>query len=130
MMEYFMYVNAKNKNNKEHYMHENKYRTSMFLNNSSSQNDPTVNVTEEQSKDQLSTPALILFFIIQLFFGIIAFQLSWYSNTKAGWSNGYKILFGIIAFMCPFTYISIHILFKLDLLSQIKSGKSLNKYLY
>ena len=125
MMEYFMYINAKNKNNKEHYMHENR----IFRDNSQYQDEPTVNITEEQLKDQLSTPALILFFIIQLFFGIIAFQLSWHSNTKAGWSNGYKILFGIIAFMCPFTYITIHILFKLDLLSQIKSGKSL-KHLY
>lgn len=104
LMEYFMYINAKNKNNKEYYMHKNDDQSK-----------------DDQSKDQISTPALILFFIIQLFFGIIAFKLSWYSNTKAGWSNGYKILFGIIAFMCPFTYISIHILFKLDLLSHIKS---------
>lgn len=108
-----MYVKSQDSSekNKEHYI------------------QPTLVAQEKEKQvEQLSTPVLILFFIIQLFFGMIAFQLSWHSNSKAGWSNGYKILFGIIAFMCPFTYISIHILFKLDLLSQIKNKKSLNKY--
>ena len=75
--------------------------------------------------EPLSNSMMILVFILYLVFGIYAAKLSWYSNSKAGWSQGYKVLFAILAFMFPFTYITAHILFKIDLLSRIK-GKSMS----
>jgi hypothetical protein len=63
---------------------------------------------------------MLLVLIIYLVVGIYAAKLSWYSNTLAKWSQGYKVLFAIVAFMFPFTYITAHILFKLDLLERIK----------
>lgn len=79
---------------------------------------------EEQKQERLSTPLVMLMFIIYLILGIYAARLSWFSNTKAGWNNGYKVLFAIFAFMFPVTYITAHIIFKLDLLSKIKVGHS------
>lgn len=73
-------------------------------------------------QEQLPISILILIFAIYMIVGVYAAKLSWYSNTRAGWSQGYKVLFAIIAFMFPFTYITAHILFKLDLLSRIKGG--------
>lgn len=79
---------------------------------------------ELNNQEQLSMSFLIFILIFYIIIGIYASKLSWYANTKAGWSQGYKILFAIIAFMFPFTYITAHILFKLDLLSKIKGSKS------
>ena len=79
---------------------------------------------EIEQKERLSTPLVMLIFIMYLILGVYAAKLSWYSNTKAGWNNGYKILFAIFAFMFPITYITAHIIFKLDLLAKIKGGHS------
>lgn len=79
---------------------------------------------EIEQKDRISTPLVMLIFVVYLILGIYAARLSWYSNTKAGWNNGYKILFSIFAFMFPITYIIAHIIFKLDLLAKIKGGHS------
>ena len=79
---------------------------------------------EQQRQERLSTPLVMLMFIVYLILGIYAARLSWFSNTKAGWSNGYKVLFAIFAFMFPVTYITAHIIFKLDLLAKIKGGQS------
>jgi hypothetical protein len=75
-----------------------------------------------QQPEPMSTPMMVLVFILYLALGIYAAKLSWYSNTKAGWSQGYKVLFAILAFMFPITYITAHVLFKLDLLSKIRGG--------
>ena len=79
---------------------------------------------EIEEKDRLSTPLIMLMFLVYLILGFYAAKLSWYSNTKAGWSNGYKVLFAIFAFMFPITYITAHIIFKLDLLAKMKGGQS------
>ena len=77
-----------------------------------------------EQKERLSTPLVMLMFIVYLLLGFYAAKMSWYSNTRAGWSNGYKVLFAIFAFMFPITYITAHIIFKLDLLAKIKGGQS------
>jgi hypothetical protein len=79
---------------------------------------------EIEENERMSTPVVMLLFIVYLILGFYAARLSWYSNTKAGWSNGYKVLFAIFAFMFPITYITAHIIFKLDLLAKIKGGQS------
>lgn len=87
------------------------------------QNNPyTQDQNQIQNVEPMSMPMLMLIFVIYLALGIYAARLSWYSNTKAGWTNGYKVLFAIVAFMFPVTYITAHILFKLDLLSRIKGN--------
>lgn len=112
-MEYFMYKNIeeneKNKTTEKYYNQCNQSQCNC-CNGATIQPEP------------LSTPVLILFFIFYLYLGIYASRLSWYSNTKAGWSQGYKIFFSIIAFMFPITYITAHVTFKLDLLSKIKGS--------
>ena len=75
-----------------------------------------------QPVEPMSQSMMLLVFIFYLVLGIYAAKLSWYSNTKAGWPKGYKVLFAILAFMFPMTYISAHIIFKLDLLSKLKGG--------
>jgi hypothetical protein len=111
-MEFFMYKNVKENNSKESYKNIEKYRY---------QNINNIYV-QEQNVEPMSTPMLMLVFIIYLVLGIYAAKLSWYSNSKAGWSNGYKVLFAIIAFMFPVSYITAHIVFKLDLLQRIKTS--------
>jgi len=78
------------------------------------------NNEDYERKERLSTPLVMLMFVIYLILGIYAAKLSWHSNTKAGWNNGYKVIFAIFAFMFPITYTTAHIIFKLDLLSKIK----------
>ena len=126
IMEFFMYKNVND--SKESYKNVEgspmdshprptleKYRYS--------QNSPyTQDQNQIQNVEPMSMPMLMLIFVIYLALGIYAARLSWYSNTKAGWSNGYKVLFAIVAFMFPVTYITAHILFKLDLLSRIKGN--------
>lgn len=113
-MEYFMYKNMETDNNNSEKNKENYYSYNQ------------VNCQDMRQREQIvepmSTPLTILVFIIYLILGIYAARLSWYSNTKAGWSQGYKVLFAIIAFMFPITYITVHILFKVDLLSRISKG--------
>ena len=112
IMEYFIYKNAQtNNNNTENYYSPN---TKYYHQNGM--------VVQKVEPEPLSTPMMVLVFILYLVIGIYAAKLSWYSNSKAGWSQGYKVLFAILAFMFPITYISAHILFKLDLLSRIKGG--------
>ena len=79
-------------------------------------------VVKKQEPEPMSTPMMVLVFILYLALGVYAAKLSWYSNTKAGWSQGYKVLFSIFAFMFPITYITAHVLFKLDLLKKLKGG--------
>lgn len=111
-MEYFMYKNMEtngnnNKNGQvEGYIHTYQYENGQMK--------------RIENEEPMSTSLLMLVFIIYLVLGIYAAKLSWYSNTKAGWSNGYKVLFAIVAFMFPITYISAHIIFKMDLLARIK----------
>ena len=113
IMEFFMYKNVND--SKESYKNVEKYRYC--------RTDPyTQEQNQIQNMEPISTPMLMLVFVINLVLGIYAARLSWYSNTKAGWSNGYKVLFAIVAFMFPITYITAHILFKLDLLSRIKGN--------
>lgn len=75
-----------------------------------------------QQVEPPSTALLLLMFVIYLVLGMYAARLSWYANSKAGWSQGYKVLFAIIAFMFPVTYITVHIIFKMDLLQKIRGG--------
>jgi hypothetical protein len=120
IMEFFMYKNVND--SKESYKNVEgsptleKYRHY--------QNSPcTQGQYQYQTQTEpMSTPMLMLIFVIYLALGIYAAKLSWYSNSKAGWSNGYKVIFAILAFMFPVTYITAHILFKLDLLSRIKGN--------
>lgn len=117
IMEYFMYKNAvengTENNKKENYYSRNN-RNMYYQYDQYDQNEKVV--------EPMSTPMLIVIFAIYLILGIYAARLSWYSNTKAGWSQGYKVLFAIVAFMFPITYITAHILFKMDLLSRIKGN--------
>ncbi len=114
IMEYFMYAKAQEngkENGKENYQNPNGmyyYQNRM--------------VVRKQQPEENSTPMMVLVFILYLALGVYAAKLSWYSNTKAGWSQGYKVLFAIFAFMCPITYITAHVLFKLDLLKKLKGG--------
>ena len=111
-MEYFMYAKAQeNGNSKESYHNPNMVYYQ--------RNNMTV---QESEPEQMSTPTMVLVFILYLVLGVYAAKLSWYSNTKAGWSQGYKVLFAIFAFMFPLTYITAHVLFKLDLLKKLKGG--------
>ena len=113
-MEYFMYAKAQEngtENGKENYHNPN---TMYYYQNS--------NRMIIDQPEQMSTPMMVLVFILYLALGVYAAKLSWYSNTKAGWSQGYKVLFAIFAFMFPITYITAHILFKLDLLKKLKGG--------
>lgn len=114
IMEYFLYAKAE-ENGKitEKYCNQNvqcNYQNRMIV----------------QNPEPISTQMKVVLFILYLALGIYAAKLSWYSNTIAGWSQGYKVLFAIIAFMFPITYITAHILFKLDLLSRIKRKKSIS----
>ena len=118
-MEYFMYAkaqeNGNSENSKESYHNPNMVyyqRNGMIVQQRS----------EDQQPEPMSTPMMVLVFILYLALGVYAAKLSWYSNTKAGWSQGYKVLFAIFAFMFPITYITAHVLFKLDLLKKLKGG--------
>lgn len=109
-MEFFMYKNVTENNSKESYKNIEKYR-----------HQTTNNIyVQEQNVEPMSIPMLMFVFIIYLVLGIYSAKLSWNSNTKAGWQNGYKVLFAIIAFMFPVSYITAHVIFKLDLLQRIK----------
>lgn len=121
IMEYFMYKNMETDNNNSEKNKENYYSYKQVNYQDMRQ--------REQMVEPMSTPLTILVFIIYLILGIYAARLSWYSNTEAGWSQGYKVLFAIIAFMFPITYITVHILFKLDLLSIISKGSKGSKSL-
>lgn len=77
---------------------------------------------QKQQVKPLSKPILITIYIIYFIMGIYAARLSWYSNTKAGWDYGYKVLFSLFAFMFPMTYITAHFIFKIDLLNRIKKS--------
>lgn len=116
IMEYFMYANAQKngkENGKENYHNPN----GMYYH----QNRMVVNKPEAEP-EPMSTQTMVLVFILYLALGVYAAKLSWYSNTKAGWSQGYKVLFAIFAFMFPVTYITSHVIFKLDLLKKLKGG--------
>lgn len=123
IMEFFLYKNTQNGNNGNGETTEKYYNpsTKYYYQNG-------MIIQKNQEPEQLSTPMMILVFIIYLALGIYSAKLSWYSNTKAGWSQGYKVLFALLAFMFPITYISAHILFKLDLLSRIKGGSMSYKF--
>ena len=118
-MEYFVYKNIQengnsNNNSTEKYYDSNNkyyYKNGMVI---------------QKNQEQLSTSMLIFMFVLYLILGIYAAKLSWCSNTKAGWSQGYKVLFSIFAFMFPVTYIYSHIIFKLDLLARINKRNSLS----
>jgi len=108
LVEYFAYKYTEDKKNNETYA--SPYQNNIYI----------VKETEP-----IPTPLLVLYFVLYLILGIYAAKLSWYSNTVAGWSYGYKVLFALFAFMFPCTYITAHVLFKLDLLERIKKGRSL-----
>ena len=125
-MEFFIYKNVQNEQNGQNGQNgitEKYYDPSTRYHY---QNEMVIQKNKEP--EQLSTPMLILVFVLYLALGIYAAKLSWFSNTKAGWSQGYKVLFALLAFMFPITYISAHILFKLDLLSRIKGGSMSYKF--
>jgi hypothetical protein len=112
IMEYFLYKEAE-KNGQNGKVTENYYDPYSRYNN---------RIIIQQQVEPMSQSMMLLIFVFYLVLGIYAAKLSWYSNTKAGWSQGYKVLFALLAFMFPMTYISAHILFKLDLLSKLKGG--------
>lgn len=56
--------------------------------------------------------------------GCIAAYFSWQHNSKIGWTTGYKILFAIFAFFCPFEYITIYFTYKSDLLKYMERTKT------
>lgn len=116
IMEFFLYKNTQNGKNGENETTEKYHNQNAMI------------VQKNQEPEQLSTPMMILVFVLYLALGIYAAKLSWFSNSKAGWSQGYKVLFALLAFMFPITYISAHILFKLDLLSRIKGGSMSYKF--
>ena len=118
IVEYFLYKNVQQNGNSNGVSTENYHNpnTKYYYQNGI--------VVQQKELEEMSAPVLIVVFVLYLAIGIYAAKLSWNSNTKVGWSQGYKILFSIFAFMFPFTYIYSHIIFKLDLLSKIKRGNS------
>ena len=60
---------------------------------------------------------------------IFSLYLSIWSNTLIVWDIGYKIFFGIIAFLFPSFYLPSHLLHKWDLINFIKrQNNALNIY--
>lgn len=68
----------------------------------------------------LSIGMIILYCIC----GGIAAYFSWQHNSKIGWTTGYKILFAIFAFFCPFEYLTIYFTYKSDLLKYMERTKT------
>lgn len=71
----------------------------------------------------------VIWVIIELVFytviGGFAAWLSWNSNSSIGWHPVFCVIFSILAFFCAGTYLTGHLLFKLDLLLALRAGKSL-----
>lgn len=114
IMEYFIYKNVEENNGKkEMYSHPYNYHNY--------DNNDRMLIIEKQP---IPESVLLIMFVIYLILGIFSAKLSWYSNTIVGWSYAYKVIFSFFAFMFPCTYITSHLIFKLDLLQRIK-GKSI-----
>jgi hypothetical protein len=115
IMEYFIYKNVEQNNGKKEMY---SYPYNKYNNNNDNENMIFV------EKQSVPESVLLIMFVIYLILGIFSAKLSWNSNTIAGWSTGYKLIFSFFAFMFPCTYITAHLIFKMDLLQRVK-GKSI-----
>ena len=89
---------------------------------SSKQNDKNMNLKStsiDTIKDNVAKLTIGVI-IIYCFCGAIAVYFSWTHNTKIGWTTGYKVLFAIFAFFCPFEYLTIYFTYKSDLLKYME----------
>lgn len=131
MLEYFIYKNVENTNNKNNTNSDQPLVEGYDYYYRSDMNNRSMQRIKNENIENVSLPVLMLIFVLYIMLGIYAAKLSWYSNTIVGWSDGYKVLFSVFAFMFPVTYISAHIVFKMDLLERIvhkNLSKSKSKY--
>lgn len=77
------------------------------------------------------TPLAVVFLIAEIVFYVIlgsaAAYLSWTSNSSIGWHPIFCVIFALIAFVCSASYLTSHVLFKLDLLSALSALKVVQK---
>lgn len=96
----------------------------------------TVTTTEVTKNNTTNTPPaegfaifgiiiMIVVFIFTVIIGGYSAYLSWYANTLIEWGTGYKVLFSFFAFLSGVSYLLSYLIYKLDLLNNIRRSKGL-----
>jgi len=112
------YIDKENKNVKE---------KSIQLQASKNKGDKVTLKSTSISVDKMKNNIINLsigMIILYCLCGGVAAYFSWNHNSKIGWTTGYKILFSIFAFFCPFEYITIYFTYKSDLLKYMERTKT------
>lgn len=68
----------------------------------------------------------IMIGILTVVFGIPAAYLSWTTNAMLEWNVFFKVLFAIIAFFYGIEYILLYVIFKYDLVLELRRLKNGN----
>lgn len=80
---------------------------------------PATNVIKEVSA--LIIILIVAEILIYIILGITAVYFSWKSNSAIGWHPVMKVIFAFFAFMFSATYLFSHIMFKIDILSFVRT---------